>query len=230
MRNRKVIKAAPRIGTTLSLIVFFWLTAVGDVSADEAPNPEPTWCKAQKDENAVLRNFGGARFANPPEISSRDGVLKYYLIVDYAKNTVGGCQTFLRSYNYHLVGETLRAKPGDTLKIKLMNNLPVATAETLPQQPPPQEHSGQFNFNITNLHTHGLHVSPKDKGDKKGDNVFVEVPPQGEADYEIKIPDNHVAGTFWYHAHLHGATAIQVASGMAGALIQIYDDHGLVKS
>lgn len=29
----------------------------------------------------------------------------------------------------------------------------------------------------------------------------------------------HEPGTFWYHAHLHGATAIQVANGMAGALI-----------
>ena len=35
----------------------------------------------------------------------------------------------------------------------------------------------------------------------------------------VKIPENHAPGTFWYHPHLHGSTAIQVASGMAGALI-----------
>ena len=30
---------------------------------------------------------------------------------------------------------------------------------------------------------------------------------------------DHPAGTFWYHTHRHGSTALQVSSGMAGALI-----------
>ncbi|SDZ59517.1 Multicopper oxidase, partial [Sinorhizobium meliloti] len=29
----------------------------------------------------------------------------------------------------------------------------------------------------------------------------------------------HPAGTFWYHPHLHGSTALQLSSGMSGALI-----------
>ena len=37
--------------------------------------------------------------------------------------------------------------------------------------------------------------------------------------YVIHIPRNHPSGTFWYHAHVHGSTALQVASGMEGALI-----------
>ena len=32
-------------------------------------------------------------------------------------------------------------------------------------------------------------------------------------------PQPHPAGTFWYHPHAHGATTMQVASGMAGYLI-----------
>jgi len=42
-----------------------------------------------------------------------------------------------------------------------------------------------------------------------------------EADYqvEIHIPLDHPAGTFWYHPHVHGSTAVQVSSGMEGALI-----------
>jgi FtsP/CotA-like multicopper oxidase with cupredoxin domain len=38
-------------------------------------------------------------------------------------------------------------------------------------------------------------------------------------EYEYNIPVEHPAGTFWYHPHVHGSTAIQVGSGMAGALI-----------
>ena len=37
--------------------------------------------------------------------------------------------------------------------------------------------------------------------------------------YEIDVPSDHPAGTFWYHSHFHGSTALQVSSGMAGALI-----------
>jgi len=230
MLNQNTPKAAAR-RTALSLIATFWLGQLSHASANETnagasptgnPDPDQIWCQKQKDENALLQKFGGAMFANPSEISSRDGVLRYHLIVDYSNNIVDGCQATLRSYNYQLVGQTLRAKPGDTLKIKLINNLPISASEKHPQQPPPNQHSGQFSFNVTNLHTHGLHVSPRNKGD----NVFIEIPPQDEEDYEIKIPENHVAGTFWYHAHLHGATAIQVSSGMAGALI-ISSDQGL---
>ena len=33
------------------------------------------------------------------------------------------------------------------------------------------------------------------------------------------MPSDHLAGTFWYHPHLNGSTALQVSSGMAGFLI-----------
>lgn len=32
-------------------------------------------------------------------------------------------------------------------------------------------------------------------------------------------PTTHPAGTFWYHPHKHGSSAIQVGSGMAGVLL-----------
>src|SRR5262249_19920752 len=70
-------------------------------------------------------------------------------------------------------------------------------------------------------HTHGLNTSPK--GHKaprfSGDNVLLEVHPGEIQDYRLHIHDKHPTGTFWYHAHLHGSTALQLSSGMAGALI-----------
>merc|ERR1719230_514897 len=43
--------------------------------------------------------------------------------------------------------------------------------------------------------------------------------------YEYEIPKDHPSGTFWYHPHLHGSSALQVASGMVGALI-VEDEPG----
>src|SRR5262249_54872784 len=124
-----------------------------------------------------------------------------------AHNQIGSDKVFLRNYNGKLVGPTLHVRPGDTLRITLKNELD------------PETDTGALDtmhgFNTTNLHTHGLNVSPS--GDS--DNVLREVGPGKTASYVIKIPANHPAGTFWYHAHKHGSVAGQVGSGMAGALI-----------
>src|SRR5262249_47264204 len=72
-------------------------------------------------------------------------------------------------------------------------------------------------FNTTNLHTHGLHVSPNGNSD----NIFLAVDPlvKKQVTYKFAIPADHPAGTFWYHSHKHGSVGYQLASGMAGALI-----------
>ncbi len=65
------------------------------------------------------------------------------------------------------------------------------------------------------LHTHGFFVSPSGVSD----NVLLKVQPGKDQQYVIEVPEDHAPGTFWYHAHVHGSTAVQVGSGMAGALI-----------
>lgn len=156
-----------------------------------------------------IQKFGGAPLLQPQVIQSANGRLDATLEVAYATNEVAGCEVKLRSYNGKLAGPTLRARPGDTLFIKMKNSLP----------PESHSHTGDHNiphgFNSTNLHTHGLHVSPNDSSD----NVFREIGPGQSFDYVIAVPRNHAPGTFWYHAHLHGSTALQVSSGMAGMLI-----------
>lgn len=83
-------------------------------------------------------------------------------------------------------------------------------------------HNIPHNFNTTNMHTHGWHVSPAQ------DNIFLKVLPENDTLYAYDIED-HQAGTFWYHPHVHGATGIQVASGMAGALI-VDEDPEVLKN
>lgn len=159
---------------------------------------------------------GGADFQNPRTITSQNQVLQTALEVKYRQTTIAGCPVNLRSYDENnlgknsLVGPTLRVKPGDTIKIQLSNSLPDDPS------PPPPDINTPHGFNNTNFHTHGLHVSPSGISD----NVLRKMIPQAEPyDIEVQIPEDHPGGTFWYHAHLHGSTALQVSSGMGGALI-----------
>ena len=38
-------------------------------------------------------------------------------------------------------------------------------------------------------------------------------------DIEIKLPEDHTKGTYWYHPHHHGSADIQMSSGMVGAVV-----------
>jgi len=136
-----------------------------------------------------------ATFQEPPAVSSAGGVLTATLTVAYADNSIGGDPVHLRSYNGKLVGPTLRAKPGDSLRIALVNNLPPNTDGPA--------HNQHHEWNTTNLHTHGLHVSPSGTSD----NVFLDVLPGTRQDYTIDLPADHPAGAFWYHAHRHSSVA-----------------------
>lgn len=156
-----------------------------------------------------IEKFGAAPLQPAPLVRSKDGLLETTLTLAYAANRIADCPVHLRAYNGRLTGPTLRARPGDTLRIRLRNLLPANPAFE------PADHNVPHNFNTTNLHTHGLHVSPAGNSD----NVLLKVEPGSDFDFEIKVPDDHPPGTFWYHAHVHGSTALQVSSGMAGALI-----------
>lgn len=127
-------------------------------------------------------------------------------------------QVELRSYTYEkadqstrFIAPTLVVKPGDKLKVRLINDLPANDPSCT------DDRKKAINiphcFNSTNLHTHGFWISPDQ------DNVFKVIAPGTQDTYTYDIPNDHPAGTFWYHPHLHGSTAIQVASGMGGALI-----------
>jgi FtsP/CotA-like multicopper oxidase with cupredoxin domain len=125
-------------------------------------------------------------------VVSRDGLLDIELTA--APGVVlAGRSTSAYGYNGTSPGPTLRVRPGDLLRVRLVNRL---------DQP-------------TNLHTHGLHVPPG--GD--GDNPFVIIDPGARFDYAIAIPADHPPGTHWYHPHHHGTVADQIFAGLVGALL-----------
>jgi len=119
-------------------------------------------------------------------------------------------QVCLRSYEDRFLAPTIVMKPGQAVRLGLRNRLPV--------EPDCAEGKGTNQphcFNTTNMHSHGLWISPTGNSD----NVLLSIKPQEDFHYVYNVPDDHPAGTFWYHQHKHGSTAIQVGSGMAGVLV-----------
>lgn len=198
--------------------------------AQSRPRPAPGGPCAYQPVD--IDRYGKKPFQNPPEIRSRNGRIDVPLVVQYTDprtTSLGGCPLTLRSYNGALVGPTFRVRPGDVLAPVLVNRLPPETPAQVEAQFL-QEDSAAFldmrpySFNTTNLHTHGLHVSPNGNSD----NVLLAIAP-GAAPfpYDIRLPRDHTRGSYWYHAHTHGSTAIQVGSAMAGALV-VEDDPAAI--
>jgi len=95
-----------------------------------------------------------------------------------------------------LYNPSLVAKKGDTVRIKMVNELPVEP---------------------TILHWHGLDADWTQTGEP-----FYQANPGGSYDYEFPILNR--AGTYWYHSHAHMFTAPQVYYGLAGFFI-VSDDE-----
>jgi FtsP/CotA-like multicopper oxidase with cupredoxin domain len=132
-------------------------------------------------------------FSQPPVVRSQHGVLRLELTAAPSTLTVAGHRVSLTTYDDAYEPPTLRVRPGDTLRLRLANRIAAPT----------------------NLHTHGLSVSPRGSAD----NVFVHVAPGKTHDYEIRIPANHSPGLYWYHPHPHRFSDVQVRNGMSGAII-----------
>ncbi|MEJ1193571.1 multicopper oxidase family protein [Pseudarthrobacter sp. CCNWLW207] len=129
----------------------------------------------------------------PLEHRSIDGRLQVRLEAAHGQIRLGGQLAAALGYNGTVPGPTLRLKAGDVVNLELVNNLD----------------------QVTNLHVHGLHVSPQGNGD----NVFVSVDPGSSFDYEYRLPPDHPPGVYWYHPHHHGRVADQIFSGLFGAII-----------
>ncbi len=144
-------------------------------------------------QGPTLDSRQGEVFGMPEVLTSRDGVLDVTLKAGEGSHQVAGRTAITFAYNGSVPGPTLRLRPGDTLRVRLVNELPQGT----------------------NLHTHGLLVSPEGNAD----NVFVHIDPGGSFDYEYQLPDDHPPGLYWYHPHLHELVADQLFAGMYGAIV-----------
>jgi FtsP/CotA-like multicopper oxidase with cupredoxin domain len=132
----------------------------------------------------------------PSEIRSRNGVLNATITAAPGRVQLGEYAFPGFLYNGAYLPPLLRARLGDIMRITFRNNLP---------------------DDPSNLHYHGMTVSPRGNSD----NVFVHVHPGDEFAYEVRVPaaGRQGPGLFWYHPHAHGVVAKQMLGGMSGGLV-----------
>jgi FtsP/CotA-like multicopper oxidase with cupredoxin domain len=135
-----------------------------------------------------------AALAPVREYKSVNGVLRAELTAALGRSELNGEQVGgAMSYDGLTPGPTLRVKPGDRIILRIINKL---------AQP-------------TNVHYHGMHVSPKGNQD----NVFIQINSNESYTYEVHVPKDHPGGLYWYHPHWHPDVGPQVWGGMSGLLV-----------
>jgi FtsP/CotA-like multicopper oxidase with cupredoxin domain len=212
LTRRQLLQRAGAIATGVAVSMLYGCVGSGTTNSDVTPVSDSGSSSATSSATATATPTPVAdSFPQPAVLASQNGLLDVNMHIQMATNVVDGQTITTRTYEGKIGGPTLRVKPGDTLRFNVVNDLPPNPDQdtTYP------DHNTPKHMNSTNNHTHGLHVSPSNNSD----NIFVEVLPGETFQYEYHLPSDHPAGTYWYHPHKHGASAVQMLSGMGGTLI-----------
>jgi FtsP/CotA-like multicopper oxidase with cupredoxin domain len=155
--------------------------------------------------NGVIDPPPGDFLEDPVEITSLSSVVDAELAVRLAPININGVTANLLTYNGHFPGPTIRVKKGDLVRLRFINSLPSS----------PTRNILSYTKNITNLHTHGWHVSPTGNSD----NVFNHFMPGEDHPLEFDTSKQEPGTLSFYHPHVHGLVAEQIWGGLAGALV-----------
>lgn len=198
-----------------------------------ADQPPATAAKTSESTPAVtVATENGQDIPDPPEIRSQNGQLSMVLEAKPAKITVAGKTFTSNVYHGMYVPPVIVVQRGDNVSIKYVNNIDKSDVGIDGPQP-------------SNLHTHGMAISPN----QPADNAYIGIPsgvptskqsrhehgyeklqsfPDGSGlsqtapnifEYRWKVPIKHPRGLHWYHPHAHGMVEDQVLNGMSGLLI-----------
>ena len=132
-------------------------------------------------------------FPEPPMRFSRGGRLDTTLRASVGPVTIDGHRYVTMNYDGTFPGPTLVFCPGDNVVVHFVNDLPLDT----------------------NLHVHGLHVSPT----ANHDNVYLDIHPRQRFTYQYSVPHDQDPGAFWYHPHHHMLVEQEIFAGLAGAIV-----------
>ena len=178
-------------------------------------------------------------FREPVTLASKEGVLEVRLRARQGQATLDTVATPVQNFllfDYELIrgtasdgqtsggnvypAPTLQVFPGERLIVHFENGLSGLTIrdyfspQYTPAGQPVPTYPEQMTSSPLNLHTHGLHISPKGNAD----NVLLHIPPGMSNTYTYDIPRNMPQGAYWYHSHLHGLASAQVYTGLVGLL------------
>lgn len=154
---------------------------------------------------AVAMQFADAQFvpevSDPPQVKSVNGVASLTLSAVTADGRAS------MQYNGSRALPTIRVWPGDQMKIAYVNALAAHSTEQCALGP---------CMNMTNLHFHGMEVSPNAPQD---DVLGMMAEPGQTLHYDVHVPKAQVPGIYWIHTHPHGESAEQDLDGMSTAVI-----------
>ncbi len=171
------------------------------------------------------RPVPGTVLYDAPSIYSQNGTLNAAFTMGHSVDQFGYthyCYKYTTSTGT-VEAPTLRVNPGDTLLLNITDDITngppqskTAMDMSMPTGPTCGD-GGTPTINSTNVHFHGLNVSPNCGSD---DVLTTLIQPGSPGfQYTVKIPADEPPGLYWYHPHVHGFTEFQVNGGAAGALI-----------
>ena len=140
----------------------------------------------------------GARLPDLPETTSPLTLLAI-------NDPVTGKSAF--SFEGKEIPPVIRSSPGSKIEIEYRNRMSRTSKEVCVDGP---------CMNMTNLHFHGLHVSPNAPQD---DVISMMAMPGEGLHYVLDIPEDQPPGLYWYHTHPHGESYQQSLDGMSGAIV-----------
>jgi len=137
---------------------------------------------------ALLSGCGGPPAADGSKIGRE--ARQYQLEIGSREAAPDGRPRQVFCYNGELPGPVIRAKVGETLRVKVVNKLEVPSS----------------------VHWHGMHQPGTWRMDGVANVSAPPIPPGAEFVYEFQATP---AGTHWYHSH----TGVQYGDGLFGPLI-----------
>ncbi len=160
----------------------------------------------------------GDPFIDPvpmPFTNPEPGVMEVNLEAVPQAIKVNGAWANLLTYNHCYPGPVIRVKRGDLLRVNFTNSLPVTSNKNILG----------FTQNITNIHTHGWHVSPAEPADNvmrhfaPGQSTGLDLLKNPYPPYEYDTSLQPAGTLSFYHPHMHGLVAEQVWGGLAGPIV-----------
>jgi len=155
----------------------------------------------------------------------------YTLDFGYTNRLLGTYSVRLRNYGLAgkamtIPGPILETRGGRTLRVLHRNRIStragIVDGDGVPAPAGLDPHNNPHNFDVTNLHVHGLQTIPhlfEPLGTTNPDAPPITINPQSSYAYDFPIPEDHPGGLYAYHPHQHGSAGVGVMSGATGAII-----------
>ncbi len=175
------------VATAAVALVMLWVAKESD-SVAQTP---PAWTP-----------MAGLPLKNPAQVRpNASGTVSVKLTAEPQTIDVSGAPLGARPFDSDvpgptsLNGPTIHVSPGGTIRVTFTNRLGTQTP--------------------TNIHYHGLNVSPRGRSD----NIFRTFNNGKTYQSVVRVPESQQKGTYWYHVHLHGMSEGQVMGGLSGLLV-----------